>query len=369
MLSFLNFLIIIYIFPIIISQKILDTYQNQYPIVKKLKSDKFFVILSKEISIYNSDFTYNNTIYNFSKDEIIDSNEDNEKTAISEYTDDQNNYYITILIKGKYLFIYNEISPIKKFELNINKNSKFYNLIPYKCNNDTAQYLVSFISKEIDREYTNETTKHKFLYYYFLINFFLYEINFSHNTTTNIYLNNNNYSVIYGLNYFTDYYLSCQIIPNDILLCFYKNSEKNLTVALLNLKDVNLTKVGLNHSSETSPYYIKSSLSKDKNKTLICYNDRENNSNYIIYNNIDNNFESIDIKSFKGCEKTEVYYFNETDEHIFICKNKTNVFNALRLNKDFIAKDETTINLSKCREINRFYAYYYDLYGRLWFNK
>ena len=371
MLSFFCFLIIIYIFPIIISEKTLDTFQNQYPIVKKLKSNKFFIILSKNISIYNSDFTYNKTIYNFTTDEIINSNEDNEKTVISEYTDDQNNSYITFLTKGEYLFIYKEYQenlPIIKYKLNITNNvssSKYYNLIPYKYNSynsyNTTQYLISFISKEI--KHTNKTEQGLFLYYYFRVKFLLYEINFSINTIENIYLNNSNHSIMYGLNYFTDYYLSCQIISNDKLLCFYKNNSKYLTAVLLNITDGNFTRIGLNPSSEISPYYIKSSLSKDKNKTFICYNDRRNTSKYIIYNNINNQFENVSgVQSFNKCIKSEIYYFNETDEYIFICQNKTNVFNVLRLNNTFKTINQTMVNLSKCSEINRFYVYYYDLY-------
>ena len=79
-----------------------------------------------------------------------------------------------------------------------------------------------------------------FLYYSLYIKFFLYDfdklesppINFNH--------------AIYGIKYFTDYYLSCQIISNEEVICFYKNSYAYLTAAVLNITNTNLTTSPLN---------------------------------------------------------------------------------------------------------------------------
>ena len=146
--------ILSYLFPIIItkdSSEILKQTESdnyEYPVIKKMRSTgNFFILLNKNIHFYESNLQSGNILRNFTNEQNIESNIDNEKTVLSEFNY-KNNSYILCLTKGKHLFIANESSIIYENELNITTNNSigyYYNLIPYNKN----QFLISFISKEI----------------------------------------------------------------------------------------------------------------------------------------------------------------------------------------------------------------------------
>ena len=352
--------IVLHLFSIILAKEtfIIDEKENnynyKYPVCKKMRSGNIMIILNKGIYIYdNSQLRIQNVNY-FQGNVTIDSNVDNEKTVISEYIDDSNNdYYTLCLIKGKYLFIFKNESLTNNYELNITNNDilgYYYNLIPYKNKNNANQFLISFISKEINKR--NDTEKELFLYYSLYIKFFLYDfdglytppINFNH--------------TIYGIKYFTDYYLSCQIISNEEVICFYKNSYAYLTAAVLNITN-NLNKKMLYNSTIKSPYFIKTCISEDKNNIFITYKNNKNTSLYAIYDNVRNTFiEKNNIQSFSDCEKTDIQFFNETNEYIFFCKNKNNDIIVLKINKSFAQEKKAKISLSDCQEVNSISIYY-----------
>ena len=343
--------ILSYLFPIVITNdmsenlKQTENYNYEYPAIKKMSSaEKFFILLNDNIRIYESDLQSGYNVRNFTNEQNIESNIDNEKTVLSEFIHN-NKSYILCLTKGKHLFIANESNIIHESQLNITSNNSigyYYNLIPYKQN----QFLISFISKEIAKE--NTTEKESFLYYYLRIKFFLYNLNDINNPQIN-----DNMPTIYGLKYFTDYYLSCQITYDEKVVCFYKNSFANLTAALLNITDNNISKMRTINSSLKSPYFIKSCLSKDKKKSFISYKDKMNKTFYAIYDNEENTFEEMnDIQSFENCEKTDIQFFEEKNEYIFFCQNKNKDLFVLKINEDFTTIDKAKIPLSKCAEIN-----------------
>ena len=354
--------ILSYLFPIIItkdsSENLIQTenYNYEYPVIKKMRSSgNFLILMNKNIHFYKSDLQSGNLLLNFTTEQNIESNIDNEKTVLSEFIY-KNNSYILCLTKGKHLFIANESSIIHEDKLSITTNNSigyYYNLIPYKEN----QFLISFISKEIVNK--NETGKELFLYYYLRIKFFLYNINdINHPRIDRIT------ETIYGLKYFTDYYLSCQIISNDQrVVCFYKNSFAYLTAALLNITDNKISKMRTINSSLQKPYFIKSCLSKDKRKSFISYKDKMNKTFYAIYDNENNIFEEMNnIQSFEDCEKTDIQFFDEKNEYIFFCENKNKDIFALKINENFTTIDKTKIPLSKCAEINSISVFYSESY-------
>ena len=312
--------IVLHLFSIILAREtfIIDeksnNYDYKYPVCKKMRSGNIMIILNKGIYIYDNSLLAIQNIHNFRENVTIDSNVDNEKTVISEYIDDSNNdYYTLFLIKGKYLFIYKNGALINNYELNITNNDIFgyyYNLIPYKNKDNKNQILISFISKEINIR--NETLKELFLYYSLYIKFFLYDFDGLYNPPINF-----NHA-IYGIKYFTDYYLSCQIISYEEVICFYKNSYAYLTAALLNITN-NLNKIKLFNSTIKSPYFIKTCISEDKNNIFITYRNKKNTSLYAIYDNFRKTFiEKNNIQSFSDCEKTDIQFFNEMNIYFFV---------------------------------------------------
>ena len=116
---------------------------GRFPKAKKLSSG-YFIIFDKGINIYDFHFSLQKCLYNFSDNEIIEEN-DYEKIAISDFKTN-NNYYILCLIKDIFLYIYDDLnSRIDKIILNLGHKGKYYNLNPYKYNETSLQYIISFI--------------------------------------------------------------------------------------------------------------------------------------------------------------------------------------------------------------------------------
>ena len=53
-----------------------------FPRIKQLPSGDYFIILSNGIFIYNNNFSYNKTIYDFSSSEKVNNFDDDKKTTI-----------------------------------------------------------------------------------------------------------------------------------------------------------------------------------------------------------------------------------------------------------------------------------------------
>ena len=119
---------------------------GSYPKVKKLPSEEYLVILNNGIYIFNNNFSNSTEIKKFEEEQIVTSDEDNIKTTISEFKDNSN-FYVFCLIKNYlYLFNYNT-SNIAQFNLNeYIKGGMYYNLNPYKCTNDSLEYIISYIN-------------------------------------------------------------------------------------------------------------------------------------------------------------------------------------------------------------------------------
>ena len=200
-----------------ISQYIIE---GKFPRARLLSSGKYFIILDKGIYLFNNNFSLNKTIYNFTDDEIIEY--DYFEAVIYEFENNHSNYLICIN-SGFYLYIYetNNNQFYNSFIDNVDSTLYSYDLIPYKFNDSTLQYIIIFIGNQIDNMNI------------LLINFYLNEINISdtHPQDKNIFhvefddlrayidKNNKDYPSI------ADFYISCQKIKElnnkEILICFY----------------------------------------------------------------------------------------------------------------------------------------------------
>ena len=114
------------------------------------------------------------------------------------------------------------------------------------------------------------------------------------------------------------------------------------------------------HSSIKAIDRIKSSLSKNKKRILICYRDNNFNSRCLYYDYNLNKFNNIDY-SIGNCLNLETYYFDEENKYFIICNisnpGSTREFKIIVLNEDFEkeiiqGKDEFKITLKDCDELN-----------------
>ena len=193
-----------------------------YTRIKQLPSGDYFVILDKGIFIYNNNFSYNFSIYNFTYSEKINSLDDDKKTTISEF---KNNgyFYILCLVKDNlYLFNSNNRT-IKKIFLDRILTGSFYNLMPYQ-NDDSSEIfniVISFISSKKEKvlsnfwglKYYEEYTSYFLNFYNFKINLKNYDLSY----ISSIIYNKIKYDI-------SGIYFSCQIINSkhqNYLVCFY----------------------------------------------------------------------------------------------------------------------------------------------------
>ena len=282
-----------------ISEKIMDA---RFPNVKLLPSGKYFILVDNGIYIYNSNFSLHKQIVKFSSSEIIKETDYN-KTIITDFIDDNNNFYIICLVKVNYLYIFESQSEnLYKIILIIEQDKKYYNLIPLKMEYPNFHYIISFISQP----------------FYYQINLYHYITNKSKEKNNNTQFNYNAFGNNVENIYVSEDYISCNKILDKLFICFYRKSHKTLAAIILNdtLEKSNEKTQKISYSIEL----IKSSCDI-KEKCFVCINDNKNGFfcySYFINNNTFNE-DIINIKVFSiKNQKLKTYYFPETNQYSLI---------------------------------------------------
>ena len=290
--------ILFFLFQKSISERIMDA---RFPNVKVLPSGKYFILVDNGVYIYYSNFSLYKKISNFSSSEIMNETDYN-KTIITEFKDENNNFYIICLFKFKFLYIFESQREILyNWEINIKDSGKYYNLIPLKMEYPNfLHYIISFISKPSS---------------YYRINLFQYKFNLSLEHQNNTYVRKRefgNYTEIVS-----EYYISCNKISGQIFICFYRNGNKTLLPLFLNETQV----IGKKRakSTEYNIELIKSSCTikncfvcyYNKDYGLFCYS-------YNIDNNtFDENIINIKVQNTKN-QRIKTYFFPETNQYALI---------------------------------------------------
>ena len=142
--TLISFFILLFLFQKTISETILNG--RRFPNVKILPSGKYFILVDNGIYIYNSNFSLNKTIIYFSDDECMNEADYN-KVIITEFVDDNNNFYIICLVKVQFLYIFESQKYILyKSKINdIDQARQYYNLIPLKMEYPNFHYIISYI--------------------------------------------------------------------------------------------------------------------------------------------------------------------------------------------------------------------------------
>jgi len=111
---------------------------------------------------------------------------------------------------------------------------------------------------------------------------------------------------------------------DEILACFYElYYNKKLEVRLFTISNDGITEINLdkaNSNHEESLTIIKSAVSRNKKKALICYI-----NGFCLTYDVDLNEFTNEIKYFKKCKEEyvsmNIYYFQEKDEYMFACND------------------------------------------------
>ena len=247
-----------------------------------LPSRDYFVLFDKGIYIYNINFTLKETIYNFTNSEKIVTHSTSELKV-------KDKYFISIFnYKSKFLYIYEVYNKIFYNNIHINLiidgniNGDKYNIISYKYENSTIEYIIYFI--------THKTISSS---YFYIINYFRFNIDLLDNTTQkNItksaytYLDlklsegdSKNYSSIHK------YYISCHYVDSKDnkkeLICFYFTKICNTNVYSCNYKiTANYFDI---ENSFNSTLYIDIDINNDIDSEIISIPSKNNSKFFVCF--------------------------------------------------------------------------------------
>ena len=356
--TLISFFILLHLFQKSIPVTLMEG--RKFPNVKVLPSGKYFILVDNGIYIYNSNFTLNKTITNFSNDECMNE-EDYNKVIINEFVDDNNNFYIICLVKVQFLYIFESQKYILyKSKINdIDKTRQYYNLIPLKMEYPNFHYIISYIS---------QISNYK-------INLFHFRVNISQEDNNNNELFNKKEWGIYDNIIISQEYISCNKISNQKFICFYRVNLYNITALILN-ETLEICKNQTKKIVNTIES-IKSSYDIKKKNCLVC-NHNGNNGFFCYSYNIDNNtfsenYLSIGVSNGEN-RVLKTYYFPETNQYsiiYFYKKSNTNKAGVVILNENFnqILNETTIINQPSLTNkefsliysiTNKEYIFFYD---------
>ena len=367
-------LIYIYLFLIVENNdNILLEIDSRYPHSLVLSNGNLVIVHEYGINLYDPLLTNMIRQYNFTEENTITSQR--ECASISIFQEEETeNKYIFILAKN-ILYIF---SPE----------------LEYKLSSDMTSYLISNLNyHECSINYVflfyqfKEPNYYFFIGYpkegYFYINYF--SANISSESVSNIdsltYISMNPDGSYQTMSKFG---ITCQIMNSNvygsILTCFYKiNYPMHLKVACFKINETNniehLSVINTTSAQvDLAQSYIKSSLSNDRKKALICYTseDYERPYAYCVSFNIDSLYFGEEKKYAEKCgesiEFINTYHFKEKDEYFFVCKTKgsneeykiikfDNDLNKIDIDNDEYGK-EPNFNVTECSYMNTFSLIY-----------
>ena len=292
---------LIHLYILLISLKV--TFTGEFIGLKKLSlCDDYFVILDSGLYLYDINGLNLVTIYEF-KNEYQSSNN---KINLTELHYNENAYIFCLI--NEYLFIYNESSyQIYNFEIERIKtlSSNYYNLIPYKIENNIVRFFIVF----------NEGTNIGDLYYNF-------NLNEGIKGTTMVAFDD--YDI-------TNKMIRCQANSDlTFIFCFYystSNGNNDLVLSSFIIKDTCLEKEQtktINYNGDLKEIkQIKIAVSNN-NKFFVCIleDDGNNKGTPICFINNENNlyeFNEMDCKENSGwADNYQVFYFSETNDFMLL---------------------------------------------------
>ena len=320
---------------------------NDFLKIKALSSGEYFVIFENNINIYNSKFSNCSTIFFFNNSKINPTLNDLNNITISEYNKNGEILYILCLIK-EYLLIYdynnknitNHLLPeLSLYSKDDNNELHYYNFIPYDSQYDNnIHFLIIFI-------YAHRIN---LLYYYI-------------ERLQKIY-NNKKVELIIFNNDLSPPEIRCHKLSSNDFQCFYsrdwQKKLRNIKFDLTNPLNSNIKSIKDNSKSYIS---IKSAISYNNQKTLVCTID-VNNTSLCFANKDSYDFEEVPSSNFDKCFELDIQFYNETNQFVLICK-ENNLFTLLiydyySYSNSFSLIESRKINIKDCNCSNAFSLIY-----------
>ena len=324
-------MIILYIIFIFILNKAFinpDRISSSYSSAYLLPNNDIFLVLENRISVYDSTLSTEKHNHNLNSDQQITSSSDAETISIAQFsTESENNNIILSLVKKNIFIFSSEGEYLFEKDLSDNLQGTYYSLIAHKYNNIYYNYIISFFSEGF-------------------ININYYNLSLVANQTaltTSIKfkpinsLNVNELIMYYGL--------SCNIMISsenkEVLSCFYQSTNPaEIGVNSFEISENEITNLEnlRAYISHDRAQVIKSAVSEDKKKALICFAEGYTEGGCVNYNIELNQFSGLQIY-FNQCRGnaigTNAYYFKDTNEFMFICCNNQKGFKMVTFNENF----------------------------------
>ena len=285
---------------------------GSYPLSFLMSNGDIFLITANKIQILDKTLRGTKLSHDLSSDLLIANFQDAALRNIAQFSDG----YILALVK-KTLFVFSQEGEYKlEKKLNENVHILSYSLLPYKYDSEYHYYIIVFNKSSV-----------------ICIQYYKLKINSSENTLLKeiTYSPKNSDG---GQLQLTSNGLSCQLMKkngyaDEILTCFYElNSPTQLEARLFTISDddeitdINLDKAFSTHSTSTT--IIKSAVSQNKEKALVCYIIQNSYGICLTYD-INLNKFSNEEKYIEKCKENyssmNVYYFQAKDEFILICSD------------------------------------------------
>ena len=306
---------------------------EKFPFTKILSTNNVFVITENRIRIYDIDLSTIKGQYDFESNEKIESEDDAQFVYIDEFEDGT-----SIAFVKKKIFVFSDTAnylgklDITDYLDSIPTFQYYYDLVAYECNNQNYYFTVSYIiSPNI------------------IIKYFKFTRNGGSSLSAATKLSEYSGKPKTSQNYDGEAKsngISChKIYKNDIqaLICFYEMASPfGVSVSYYSISTTNIQELswGRDFTTNQQGSIIKSVLSPDYKKALICYTRYFYDGICVVYD-IDLNKFSDETKYFNECRGKgtgiKVYYFQKRNEYMFVCQNNRKGFNIVLYDSNFEA--------------------------------
>ena len=346
---------------------------SNYPHCLILSNKNLLIVHKSGINIYDS---LENSIfdYTFDSNYALSNNVQGASISIFQETESTQSYVFILANNILYIFPCVEdstivIKDLSQYLLNLSGYTfYYYTFLFYKLDNSVYYFFIIYSG--------NESTDNGIILNLFSFNSKNDEVSLV-NTIKYKDLDSDTGTV----NYISNRGVTCQIMNSNtygnILVCFYKidypvklkvaaftvDSRNNITY----LEDINLSSA----NNENKQTYIKSSISSDKKKALICYSaydpsDYSKFPSFCLTFDIDSltlgNEVQIDDNCGSSPDFINTFYFDETNEFFFICKKNVDATVQYKIVKydsdlkeiDINSQTEEYLTHENCYYINSF---------------
>lgn len=334
-----------------------DNYYSQitykYPNAITLLNGNIFLIHENGIDIYDSSLSKKLTgVITFDKDEKI-LFDDLSLITLTSFTESDNGYIIGIINNKIYIFDKEGTSKYISQEILEILLGDYYTLIPLKKENNIYYYMIGFINQDqsIQLLFFNYNDENK------TNNFIKVEPIFNSTRT----IQNKG--------------LSCQLMKhssnNKMIVCFVNfKGAHNQNIFSFFLIEPETHEIIINGGKENASFNmtidhnikgIKSAVTLDSKKVLVCFYSQSSDGFCTIYSINDNSFSEY-VKYNDLCRDDyyamSVSYIREKEEFIFSCSNNIGNIKYILFNKDLELINSFPIQISECTSINSYSILY-----------